>query len=675
MCGIFGFALSSNCLIRPVHIEQLLKKLFIFSESRGKESAGIYLAKPQTQKSAIIKYNNAAHCLLKESAYKKTLKTFLTEDNAESKHELIVLAHSRLVTNGSAEHAKNNQPIKVKNTTVIHNGIIVNIDELWEKHQHLKRTADVDTEILAALLEHYAESEHPINATNRVFSDIQGAASIAWTNDHSSEVTLSTNTGDLYYSLLPQNNGIIFSSEAYILEQSLKDIWDVLYPETSYHIQHITPKNGIYIDLDKNELIAFEHTDNTIRPKKLLQHHTNYQEIILNKKTKSFSFNSKASDESLLLYNAKTLENLKRCTRCILPDTFPFIHFDAEGVCNYCLNYKPHFTKTSAPESRISFKKMIENQLSETNQTKILVPFSGGRDSSYGLHLLIKEFDFKPLTFTYDWGMVTDLARRNISRMCSQLGVQNILVSADLAKKRHYIRQNVSAWLKKPDLGMIPLFMAGDKHFLHVANELKKQTGLSVNIWCANPLENTDFKSGFCGISPDFDKKYVDSLALSKKFKMLGYYFKQFSSNPAYLNTSLIDTFSAFYAYYFAGRSGYYSLFHHISWDEEEVNRTLLHEYDWEISPDSNSTWRIGDGTAPFYNYIYVTAKGFSEFDTFKSNQIREGMLTREEALKTVLEENQPRYRSIESYLNTINLDFNDVIKRVNTLDTMKLHQ
>ena len=32
--------------------------------------------------------------------------------------------------------------------------------------------------------------------------------------------------------------------------------------------------------------------------------------------------------------------NLKRCTKCILPETMPFIEFDEKGVCNYCNNYK-----------------------------------------------------------------------------------------------------------------------------------------------------------------------------------------------------------------------------------------------------------------------------------------------------------------------------------------------
>ena len=119
------------------------------------------------------------------------------------------------------------------------------------------------------------------------------------------------------------------------------------------------------------------------------------------------------------------------------------------------------------------------------------MPFSGGRDSCYGLHLIKEEFGLRPTTFTYDWGMVTDLARRNIARMTGTLGVQNILVSADLKFKRENIRKNITAWLKNPQLGLVPLFMAGDKHF-KVVNDIKRQTGISLNLWSANPLENTD---------------------------------------------------------------------------------------------------------------------------------------------------------------------------------------
>jgi hypothetical protein len=288
--------------------------------------------------------------------------------------------------------------------------------------------------------------------------------------------------------------------------------------------------------------------------------------------------------------------------------------------------------------------------------------------------LVKKEFGLNPITFTYDWGMVTDLARRNVARICGQLGIQNILVSADIKRKRENIHKNVSAWLRRMDLGMVPLFMAGDKHFFRVSNQIKRQNNMVLDLWCANPLENTDFKSGFCGVAPDFKKSRLDYLSFGRKAQLAAYYAKNFLVNPAYLNLSIPDTLSAFFSYYLEPRRDFYFIYNYFAWDEKEVNDTLINEYDWELAPDTESTWRIGDGTAPFYNYIYVTARGFSEFDTFRSNQIREGLLDREQALAAVVEENTPRAESLRWYLETINLDFNATIRRVNELDTLHLH-
>ncbi len=104
------------------------------------------------------------------------------------------------------------------------------------------------------------------------------------------------------------------------------------------------------------------------------------------------------------------------------------------------------------------------------------------------------------------------------------------------------------------------------------------------------------------------------------------------------------------------------------------MNSVLLGEYDFERSPDSTSTWRICDGTASCFNYIDMTERGVTELDAFRSNQIREGMLSREDALNAVLVENRPRAESLCWYLEAINLDFDAVITRVNELDVFKLH-
>jgi len=59
---------------------------------------------------------------------------------------------------------------------------------------------------------------------------------------------------------------------------------------------------------------------------------------------------------------------------------------------------------------------------------------------------------------------------------------------------------------------------------------------------------------------------------------------------------------------------------------------------------------------------------GFSEYDTFRSNQIREGMIDRNTALSLIKEENKPRYETIRWYLEIIGLDFIDVIKKINAI-------
>jgi hypothetical protein len=83
---------------------------------------------------------------------------------------------------------------------------------------------------------------------------------------------------------------------------------------------------------------------------------------------------------------------------------------------------------------------------------------------------------------------------------------------------------------------------------------------------------------------------------------------------------------------------------------------------------DTKSSWRIGDGTAAFYNYIYYTVAGFSEHDTFRSNQIREGLIDREKALELVYDENKPRYENIRWYLDTLYLNYSEVISIVNQI-------
>ena len=82
----------------------------------------------------------------------------------------------------------------------------------------------------------------------------------------------------------------------------------------------------------------------------------------------------KNSQEEKLLENSEP--QVRRCTKCILPTTMPFIRFDADGVCNYCHNY----TIANNPKPVEELFKLVE-PYRRPGRDDCIVPFSGGRDS------------------------------------------------------------------------------------------------------------------------------------------------------------------------------------------------------------------------------------------------------------------------------------------------------
>lgn len=673
MCGIFGLIVKENSDYDYKFVKKLTEELAIFSESRGKESAGFSIFNPASEKISVIKGAETVSKLIDNGKFDSFFLQANDIDksglNSKLKSSFALTGHSRLVTNGTQLLDFNNQPVLKDGIVGIHNGIITNVDELWEKNKDLKRECEVDTEVMLSLLRKYInEGKSLDDSFVKVFNEIKGAASIAFMFNDKNCLALVTNCGSLYTVTNKTNDVLIFASEEYFLKEltQLKHISDVI---GEYEVKQVKPFTGYLYNI---KTLEYE----------LINTHSEYEKKKIDFDLKSTfkidykpegntTFNApyvSASEEAklrgLLEFNYERIKNLKKCAKCLLPETFPFIKYDDKGVCNICNNYKP----VNQPKPIKMLEDLVAPYRSKTGAQDCIVPFSGGRDSSYALHVIKKALGLNPIAFTYDWGMVTDLARRNIARICGQLGIENILVSADIKVKRDNIRKNIEAWIKQPDLGMIPLFMAGDKYFFYYCNEVKKHTGIKLNIWGINALENTDFKVGFSGIDFDFEKKRIYSLSAMNQVKLFSHIGKNFLTNPSYLNSSVFDTFGSFFVRYVAPKRDYYHLFDYHQWNEKVIEDTLINEYEWELATDTKSSWRIGDGTAAFYNYVYYTVAGFSEFDTFRSNQIREGMITREEGLELSKTENFPRYDTMKWYFDIVNVDFEKVIKVVNKI-------
>jgi glutamine---fructose-6-phosphate transaminase (isomerizing) len=645
MCGIFGIAIAPESKIDQQNWRDAVRRLFILSETRGKEAAGLAIA--TKEELFVAKDSVSASEMMKTAEFSnllgRTANWFRQPDGAA----LAAIGHSRLVTNGLQGIDANNQPVWRDEVVLIHNGIVVNVDELWEREKAngLAPRAEVDTEVIGALMSRYRrEGESAEAAMCKIFDDIYGETSVALFLRDTGALYLATNTGSLYFCTNPAGTAFFFASERLICDQMITGSQAVPGFEGA-KVRQLEAGQGATVNLQTLSVTTYE-----LRKKDA--------PLAAPQLAPMLAVQRKVEEKSARNIAAQKL--MKRCTKCLLPETMPFIAYDAEGVCNYCHDYKPWKKR---PESEL--RERLDKVRSKDGSPDCIVAFSGGRDSSYGLHLLKQEYGMTPLTFSYDWGMVTDLARRNQARICGKLGIEHIWVSADIKKKRAHIRRNVLAWLKKPDLGLIPLFMAGDKEVLWHANNLMENYKINEMVFCTNDLEKTIFKQGFLGIDArETTIHKPSSLPLAGKLGMLWNYGSRFVQNPAYFNRSMPDTLFAFFSYYII-KQNYFSLFDYLPWDEDLINKTLIGEYDWETSPDTDSTWRIGDGTAPFYNYVYYTVAGFTEFDTFRSNQIREGMIDRETAWKLVQEENLPRWKSIREYTQMINIDFDETIRVV----------
>lgn len=645
MCGIFGCLIPNAEYAKKPDVESLIKELFRFSETRGREASGFCVRTP----SGILVHKVAepSSCLLDSKEYRAYLdRGFQTiRDN---KGYFALIGHTRLATNGLQAIHTNNQPVIRDSTCTIHNGIIVNVDEVWGGEGSLQRKYEIDSELIPALLNDELQASGDIvKAVKRVYDKCYGAINTAMIFNDRPILLLATNVGSLYTVRGKTNDIFVFASERYILKRLCDSTTSGLDPST---ITRIHPGFGAIIELKDLSYHAIDFYNNTkpLAPAvyargesaKLVDSHIEKQEL---------------------------RKNLKRCTRCILPETFPFIEFDDKGVCNYCHTYKP--ISVSNPEQLI---KDVASYPNSSPDADCIVAFSGGRDSSYALHYMAKELGLKPMAYTYDWGMITDLGRRNQARLTGKLGLEHVLISANIQQKRQYIRSNLMAWLKKPDMGMIPLLMAGDKQFFYYANLLKNQTGIGASVWSTNQLERTQFKIALCGIDMDQQKKEgkISHMSILNKARLAAYYGMRYIQNPAYINMSIWDTIKAYCSYYVID-SNYMQFYNYLPWNEDVIEQVLFEHYDWECAVDTDSTWRIGDGTAPFYNYVYYHFAGFSENDTFRSNQIREGHISRERAIELAERDNLPRYQSMKEYFDLINVDFNYALKVVDNMPTL----
>ncbi len=117
---------------------------------------------------------------------------------------------------------------------------------------------------------------------------------------------------------------------------------------------------------------------------------------------------------------------MKYCTRCVLPETHETIAFDGEGVCNICRQHE--FKKKKIDwEKKYSDFEILLNKYRGQHSYDCIVPFSGGKDSTYTLWRLVKTYKLKCLVVCFDHGFYRPKVVENRTRVFKQLGVDSLV--------------------------------------------------------------------------------------------------------------------------------------------------------------------------------------------------------------------------------------------------------
>lgn len=112
---------------------------------------------------------------------------------------------------------------------------------------------------------------------------------------------------------------------------------------------------------------------------------------------------------------------LRRCKKCLLPETHESITFDENGVCSVCRQVEFKKEKIDWVRRKQELTELIESYRGKYDYDCI-VPFSGGKDSTWTLYYLMKEYKVKPLVVRFDHGFLRPNLNENTTRVLRNLG-------------------------------------------------------------------------------------------------------------------------------------------------------------------------------------------------------------------------------------------------------------
>ena len=342
---------------------------------------------------------------------------------------------------------------------------------------------------------------------------------------------------------------------------------------------------------------------------------------------------------------------MHRCRSCLLPNSYPMIQFDENGICNNCRNYIPE--KYKGKEKR---DELISQAKEKNGKYDCLIGLSGGRDSSYLAYKVVRDFGLHPLAYSYDNGHMPDSAKKNVKNIGKILGIETIIVDEEASRNRELFKRMFLTWAKNPSLGMIQAFCIGCRGGINKsALRILEENDMKYLIDGGNYLERTSYKLGVLGIRKDDFSPFEPSKEgyLQTKCSLAFSLLKEVVRNPRYASFPIIKNGLKDFLDGFGKYQSVIKIqpFMFERYDEKKVLDIITKELGWDTPSYFPVPWRADCTIAMLKNYCYLKMVGFSDYDCALSNMIREKYIDRKTALGKIEEFNSILNDNLVNYI------------------------
>ena len=351
---------------------------------------------------------------------------------------------------------------------------------------------------------------------------------------------------------------------------------------------------------------------------------------------------------------------MKYCVSCLMPETTESLYFDDSGVCSICRQIEYKHKEINWNDRASELDSEIERVRGEYDYDCI-VPFSGGKDSTFTLWYLVTQKKLKPLVVRFDHGFLRPQVKKNAERTFRMLGVDVIHFTPNwrVVRKLMYEalkRRGDFCWHCHTGIFSYPMWIA-------------LKFNIPLVFWGEPGAEYSSFYSYA-------EKEESDEIRFNRKINL--------GINAEDMLGMLDDSISEYkvserdlqpYTYP-SGRelkkAGIRSIFlgYYIPWDVKKQVNIIQEELGWEGAkvegvPENYDYEKIECFVQGVRDYIKYLKRGFGRTTHICSIDIRNNRLNREDGKKLVEKYDGKRPYALDQFLEILGITEDEFIRLV----------